>query len=154
LNARKIKIDRKYFDEWAKDKSLLLSTASLALSESAEDCFEFLQMFKSRRLARKIPFRSTPNQWLNLYRDHRKLYKSVSDALRALDSKTSEVVDFYEFILKCFNESKKMNLEEKRKALESLSPEELKETVTIIKESARELEDWVIKLRNYLADKA
>ena len=143
---KKNQLNTKYFDEWAKDKSLFMAMVSFALAESAKDCFEFLQIFKSRRLARKIPFRSTTDQWLNLYRDHRKLYKGVTGALRALDSETSEIVDFYEFLLECFNENKKMNPEEKRKILESLSTEELKENFTIIKESARELESWVIKL--------
>jgi hypothetical protein len=39
-----------------------------------------------------------------------------------------------------------MEMEEKRKALENLSQEELENTFTVVKESVRELEDWVIKL--------
>ena len=139
-------IKMKHFDEWTKGKSLFLAMASLALVESAQDCFEFLQMFKSRRIARKIPFRSTSEQWLNLYTDHRQLYKGLTEALRELDSESSEAVDFYEFLIECFNERKKMNAEEKRKALADLSPEELKKTISLIRENVHELEDWVIKL--------
>jgi hypothetical protein len=146
LTRKKNKTSRKYFDEWKKEKSPFLAMSSLALAESAQDCLEFLEMFKSRRLARKIHFRSNPDQWLNLYRDHRKLYKGVTAALRNLDKESSDAVDFYEFVINSFNESKKMEMEEKRKALESLSQEELENTFTVVKESVRELEDWVIKL--------
>ena len=146
MTRKKNKTSRKYFDEWKKEKSSFLAVSSLALAESANDCLEFLEMFKSRRLARKIPFRSNPDQWLNLYRDHRKLYKGVTEALRNLDKESSDAVDFYEFVINSFNESKKMEMEEKRKALESLSQEELENTFIVVKESVRELEDWVIKL--------
>lgn len=146
LNISKTQLQRKYFDEWKKDKSPFLAMSSLALAESAKDCLEFLEMFKSRRLARKIAFRSTPEQWLNLYRDHRQLYKGVTEAIRGLDKESSDAVDFYEYVIRCFNESKKIDIEEKRKALESLSPEELEKTFAVAKDSIREMEDWVIKL--------
>lgn len=136
----------KYFDEWAKDKSPLLAMASFALAESTEDTLEFLQKFKSGKLIENILILPPINQWLNLYRNHRKLYKGVSSALRAIDSQTSDLVDFYEFLLGCFNESKKMNPEEKRKAMDSLSPEELKENFNIAKKSASELETQMMEL--------
>ncbi len=138
----------KHFDKWAKDKSPLLAMASFVLAESAEDTLEFLQKFKSGKLIENILYLPPINQWLNLYRNHRKLYKGVSSALRAIDSQTSDLVDFYEFHLGCFYESKKITPEEKSKVIDSLSPEELKENFTIAQKRARELETQMMELFN------
>lgn len=138
--------NKKYFNEWAKDKSPLLAIASFTLAGSAKDTLEFLQKYKSNMLNEKILFLPPINQWINLYRNHRKLYKGVTSALRAIDSKTSDIVDFYEFLLGSINESKKMNPEQKRKAIGRLSPKELQKNFAIARKRARELEYKTMEL--------
>lgn len=145
MTSQKTQPKRKYFDEWAKDKSQFLATASLAIAVSAEDTLEFLQIFKSGKLIENILYLPPINQWIKLYRNHRQLYKGLSSALRKLDSDMSEAVDFYEFLIQCFNESKKLTPEEKKAALEKLSPDEFKELVSSVQESFCELETWAME---------
>ena len=139
---------KKHFDEWAKDKSPLLGMFAFSLASSPEDCLEFLQIFKSGEMIKNITLLPPINKWLKLYRSHRQLYKGLSGALRMLDSNMSEAIDFYEYLIACFNESKIMTLEEKKEVLESLTPEQLKEYNSLIREHISELENWIINMSN------
>jgi len=139
--------NRKYFDEWAKDKSPLLATASLAMAGRAQDCFEFLQILKSGKLIEDINMPPI-HKWLNLYRNHRQLYKGVSGALRTLGSKMSQAIDFYELIIEISNQSKRMTSEEKRREIEKHSPEELQQIVNEVSKKGKEFETWTMDLNN------
>jgi hypothetical protein len=138
--------NRKYFDEWAKDKSPLLAVTALAFAGNAENCLDFLQMLKSGELIENILYLPPIDQWLNLYRNHRKLHKGITGAIRALGSKMSEIVDFYEFILEGFNQVKRMTPEEMRSEIEKRSPEELQQTMDDVRETTRKLEAGIMAL--------
>ena len=138
----------KNFNEWEKDKSPLLRLASFTLASSAETCLEHLKMLKSGKLIENVLYLPPIKQWLNLYRNHRSLYKGVSTAIRDLGSEMSKIVDFYEFIIENFNQTKKMTTEEKRNAIEKLSPEKLQQIVNEIRKAERELEAWILSLYN------
>lgn len=141
-------VKMKHFNEWAKDKKLLIRDTSLVLAGSAEDCFDLLQKLKSGKLIENILYLPPINQWLNLYRNHRKLYKGVVGAIRSLGSKISKFVDFYEFLIESFNQSKKMTQEEKRREIEKLSPEELNKIVDEVRKKGKEFEAWIMALNN------
>jgi hypothetical protein len=143
MTIKKTQLNRKYFDEWAKDKSPLLAVASFALAGSAESCLGLLQMLKSGELIENITNLPPINQWLNMYRNHRKLYKGIVGALRALDKETSKAVDFYEFVLECFNQVKRMKPEEKWREREKISTEELQRTMDELRKKEHELEAWI-----------
>jgi hypothetical protein len=138
----------KNFNEWAKDKSPLMAMVSLALAESAETCLEHLNMLKSGKLIENVLYLPPIKQWLNLYRNHRKVYKGVAGAMRSLGREISEIVDFYEFLIEGFNQSKRMTPEEKQHEIEKLSPEELQQIMDEFRNKEQEIKAWLLSLYN------
>lgn len=135
----------KYFDKWAENKSPLLRFACLTLASSAEDCYSIIQMAKSGEPIENILYLPPINRWLNLYRNHRRLYKGVTGAIRELGKEMSAVVDFYELIIDNFNQVKKMTYEEKQSAVEKLSPKEYEKIVNDVRKIEKELELLILE---------
>jgi len=80
----------KNFNEWAKNKSPLLALASLVIAGSVENCLELLETFKAgERIEGDIKLPHV-NEWLSLYRNHKRVYHGVIDAFRNLDDKTAK----------------------------------------------------------------
>jgi ribosomal protein S17E len=146
LTTQEIKSQRKYFNEWAKDKSPLLAMVSLALVESAGRCLDMLELFKSRNVIRNFPLPSNIDQWLNLYRNHRKLNKGLTDAYRKLGSEESKNADIYELVLKSFKELKKLTYEERKRIFENLSTAESQNVFTESKNKVAGMQDRVMNL--------
>ncbi|MGA2782863.1 MAG: hypothetical protein ABSF13_13275 [Smithella sp.] len=146
MTAKEIKTDRKHFNEWAKGKSPLLIMVSFGLVENAERCLDMLELFKSRNVVRNFPLPSKIDQWLNLYRNHRKFNKVLTDAYSKLGSKEAEMVALYEFMLECFKEIKKLTYEERKNLFENLSPAESQNIFTTSKKKVAEMQDGVMNL--------
>jgi len=117
----------KHFEEWAKDKSPIIKNASLFAATSSEVFLEFLKKIKAGdRIGKDIKLPPLKD-WLNLYRNHRKVYHGVTRFFRQLNDETATVVDLYEEMLSGLPTLKQTTPSELNDMLNELAPEDRKE---------------------------
>lgn len=119
----------KHFNEWANNKSLLLAIASLVIAGSVEYCLELLEMFKvGKRIEGETKLPSI-QEWLSLYRNHRRVYYGVTDEFRSLNDTTAKALDIYELMMGGFNQIKGMTPEEINREIQKLTQEKQQEII-------------------------
>jgi hypothetical protein len=133
----------KHFEKWAKDKSFLLKIASLVIVGIEEEILGFMQGVKAeKRIEGYIPLPDA-DEWLNLYRKHRKIHEGVADALRQVDDVAAKTVDFYEQLLSGFHHLRQFKNQEVKKMMEELKPNEKKKISDYLQNKFQELQNYI-----------
>jgi len=116
----------RYFEEWAKDKSLLIKNASLLAATSGEKFLAFLTMIKSGKRIKGYVQLPPIREWLSFYRNHRKVYQGVTTAFRELGEESAHMIDLYEEMLFGFHMLKHITTSELEEIVNELNLEEKK----------------------------
>ena len=135
----------KHFEEWAKGKSPFLASSCLAIASSADDCLEMFTEIKESTWLKDFTNIPPLHQWLNLYKDHRRLYRGATAALRSVNDEMCQMVDFYEMMIGAFHQIGKMTQEEFKQEWEKTPPEELKKGIENVRQAFDEFNQLIIK---------
>ncbi len=117
----------RYFEQWAKDKSPIIRNASHLVATSSEDFLEFLKTVKAGDPLEENIKLPPIQDWLNLYRNHKKVYHGVTRFFRQLNDETSAVIDLYEEMLSGLNILKQVTPSELNDMLNEPTLEDQKE---------------------------
>ncbi|MBW2631266.1 MAG: hypothetical protein JRC90_05810 [Deltaproteobacteria bacterium] len=133
----------KHFEEWAKGKSSLIKNASLLVATSSEPFLEFLETIKAGKRIEGYVNLPPAKEWLNLYRNHRKVYEGVTNTFRCVDDETARFIDFYEEVFSGLNTTKQFAPSERNDLANELTPEKQKELFDQTKARVKEFEDFI-----------
>jgi len=116
----------KYFEQWVKDKSPLIKSASLLVTTSSEPFLEVLKTVKAGDPIEENVKLPPLQAWLNLYRNHKKVYHAVTKFFRQLNEDTATVINLYEEMLSGLHTFKQLTPSELNNMLDKLTPEDQK----------------------------
>jgi len=128
----------KYFEQWAKDKSPLIKEASLLITTYSEPFLEFLKTVKSGDPIKEDIKLPPVKDWLNLYRNHKKVYHGVTSFFRQLNEDTATVINLYEEMLSGIHTFKQVTPSELNDMLSELTTEDQKELLDAVKSRLEE----------------
>ena len=134
----------KHFEEWAKDKSHLVKTASLVFAISSENFLEFLELIKTGKRIEGYIDLPTVKEWLGLYRNHRQVYHGVTNIFRQLNDETAKLVDFYEDTFSGSNMLKHFTSSEWNNIVSDLTQEDNQELLDTTNTRFKELDDFIV----------
>jgi len=136
--------ETKNIQEWAKDKNPIFASIALIIAVSAEDWLELFETVKAgKRIEGYIPLPPI-NEWLNLYRNHRRVRRCLMSTLRN-DESMARLIDFYEHILHGHKKLRKTALKDFKKEIKKLSYEEKQKSIKNIQEVFQEHQKLIIK---------
>jgi hypothetical protein len=116
-----------HFEEWSEGKSPLLKMASLVLANGYEEIIEFFQSVKAGKQIGGYDRLPSADEWLKLYRNHRKINEGVTNAFRQINDTTAIAVDFLEQLQFSFSHLRHITNEELQEIMEELTTAERNE---------------------------
>ncbi len=128
----------------AKDKSPLIKNASLLVATSSEPFLEFLKTIKAGNQIEETVKLPPIQDWLNLYRNHRKVYHGVTGFFRQLNDDTATVMNLYEELLSGLNILRQVTPSELNNMLSELTTEDQKELFDSVKIRLEEFNDLLL----------
>ncbi|MBN2686711.1 MAG: hypothetical protein JXR85_00900 [Deltaproteobacteria bacterium] len=140
-----VALEMKHYEEWAKDKNPLIRIASLLVATSAEPFLGFLKKIKAGKRVEGCIDIPRKDQWLNFYRNHRKVYNGVMNTLRTLDDETEQLIDFYEAMITGAHTLRQITIKEWNEMISELSPNEKHAIEDQITSEFKEMEENIIK---------
>jgi len=132
-----------HFEEWAKNKSPLMKNASLLVATSPELFFEFLETIKAGKRIEGYVDLPPVKEWINLYRNHKKVYLGVTDTFRQLNDETSRFIDFYEDIFSGLNVLKRSTPSELNDLFGEIPSEKKEDLLDQTKNRFKEFEEFI-----------
>jgi len=135
--------DMKHFNEWAKDKSPLIKNASLLVATSSKPFLEFLETIKAGKRIEGYVNLPPVQEWLTLYRNHRKVYSGVTNTFRCINDETAKFIDFYEEMLSGFNMLRHNTSSKWNDLVSELTTEKQKELLDQTKARFKEFEGFI-----------
>ena len=134
----------KHFEEWAKDKSPLIEMASFLVVTSCEPFRELLEKIKDGERIEGYIELPPVKEWLNLYRNHRKIYDGVASIFVQLNDETATMANFYEEVQAGFHMMKQITTSELNDILNELTQEDRKELFNTAKHRLKEVNDFIL----------
>ncbi|MCD6353726.1 MAG: hypothetical protein J7M06_05900 [Proteobacteria bacterium] len=120
----------RYLDEWAKDKPQILVIIAQQIAIGAESFFEFLISVKAgERIDDPATVPSTTKDWLSLYKDHKRIQRSLVETLKKIGKIEETSTEFEEFLLGILRCMRMIELKKLGKEMEKLDPAEQREII-------------------------
>ena len=134
-----------HFKEWAKDKTFLIRTAALQFALPSKDLHDALKKLKAGE--RMEGYDSLPpiDEWLELYKNHGKVYLGLTNSLRQLDNRLSEIIDFYEGLMFSLASLRHITQSEFQEAVDELNSEDKNGIFESLKENFKAIENLIIE---------
>jgi len=134
-----------HFKEWAKDKTFLIRTAALQFALPSKDLHDALKKLKAGE--RMEGYDSLPpiDEWLELYKNHGKVYLGLTNSLRQLDNRLSEIIDFYEGLMFSLASLRHITQSEFQEAVDELKSEDKNGIFESLKENFKAIENLIIE---------
>ena len=125
---------KKHFEEWAKDKSPLLKMSSSVFADGNGSIFEFLQNIITGVKMGGYDRLPPVDEWLQFYRNHRQIYKGVTNTIRQINNETAKLIDLYEQYQSVFSQLKHITKSELQEIKEELTSAEKKRGESFFRE--------------------
>lgn len=133
------------FEKWAEGKSLLIKTAALQFALIPKDFLEFIEDMKAGKKIEVYTNLPPVKEWLNLYRNRRKVYHDVVNTLKQVVNNLSDIIDFYELLMSSFESLRHITQSELQEMIDELTLEERNKIVEQVKEKFKEIHDLIIE---------
>ncbi|MDD5722804.1 MAG: hypothetical protein PHY29_03590 [Syntrophales bacterium] len=134
-----------HFEEWAKDKTFLIRTAALQFALPSKDFHDALKKLKAGE--RMEGYDSLPpiDEWVKLYKNHGKVYLGLTNSLRQLDNRLSEIIDFYEELMLSLASLRHITQSEFQEVVDELKSEDQNGIFESFKEKFKAIENLIIE---------
>lgn len=115
---------RKHFEKWSEGKSPLLKMLSFVLADGQGEIQEFLQNVKAGKKMGGYDCLPPVDEWLKFYRNHRRIYRGVTDSFRQINNDVAKAIDFYEEYLSAVRLLRHITKDELQEIMEELTTAE------------------------------